>query len=116
MLCKSPQLLREREREKERERKGLVAAAPWWLPVRGADWRHPEGLDSSITNRLDHPVLHVSWGDGLAYCSWTHKRLSGSMPAEVAYSTVYWAVSPASSKKQLVTQPVCPRALVALVM
>ncbi|XP_013987751.1 sulfatase-modifying factor 1 isoform X1 [Salmo salar] len=53
-----------------------VAAAPWWLPVRGADWRHPEGPDSSITgSRLDHPVLHVSWQDAVAYCSWAHKRL-----------------------------------------
>ncbi|KAK7878435.1 hypothetical protein WMY93_034322 [Mugilogobius chulae] len=38
-----------------------VAAAPWWLPVKGADWRHPEGKDSNITDRLEHPVLHVSW-------------------------------------------------------
>ncbi|XP_046882485.1 formylglycine-generating enzyme isoform X1 [Hypomesus transpacificus] len=52
-----------------------VAAAPWWLPVKGADWRHPEGPDSSITDRTDHPVLHVSWRDAGAYCSWAQKRL-----------------------------------------
>ncbi|CAK6955680.1 formylglycine-generating enzyme [Scomber scombrus] len=52
-----------------------VAAAPWWLPVKGANWRHPEGLDSNITDRLDHPVLHVSWADAVAYCSWTNKKL-----------------------------------------
>ena len=23
-----------------------VAAAPWWLPVKGADWRHPAGPDT----------------------------------------------------------------------
>ncbi|XP_056293829.1 formylglycine-generating enzyme isoform X2 [Pseudoliparis swirei] len=27
-----------------------VAAAPWWLPVKGANWRHPEGPDSNITD------------------------------------------------------------------
>ncbi|XP_030586336.1 formylglycine-generating enzyme [Archocentrus centrarchus] len=52
-----------------------VAAAPWWLPVKGASWRHPEGPDSNITARLDHPVLHVSWTDAVAYCSWANKRL-----------------------------------------
>lgn len=26
-----------------------VTQAPWWLPVRRATWRHPEGPDSNIT-------------------------------------------------------------------
>ncbi|XP_075039851.1 formylglycine-generating enzyme [Mixophyes fleayi] len=52
-----------------------VAQAPWWLPVKGADWRHPEGLDSDISERMDHPVLHVSWNDASAFCSWAGKRL-----------------------------------------
>ncbi|XP_072790774.1 formylglycine-generating enzyme isoform X2 [Taeniopygia guttata] len=52
-----------------------VAAAPWWLPVKGASWRHPEGPDSSISSRMDHPVLHVSWNDAVAFCTWAGKRL-----------------------------------------
>ncbi|KAG7326094.1 hypothetical protein KOW79_009495 [Hemibagrus wyckioides] len=52
-----------------------VAAAPWWSPVKGADWRRPEGPDSSITRRMDHPVLHVSWTDAWAYCEWAGRRL-----------------------------------------
>ncbi|XP_054585925.1 formylglycine-generating enzyme isoform X1 [Eptesicus fuscus] len=52
-----------------------VAAAPWWLPVKGASWRHPEGPDSTVLHRPDHPVLHVSWNDAAAYCAWAGKRL-----------------------------------------
>ncbi|XP_041946680.1 formylglycine-generating enzyme [Alosa sapidissima] len=52
-----------------------VAAAPWWLPVKGASWRHPEGPGSSISDRLDHPVLHVSWNDAQSYCKWAKRRL-----------------------------------------
>ena len=52
-----------------------VAAAPWWRQVEGADWRHPEGPQSNTNDRADHPVVHVSWGDALAYCEWAGVRL-----------------------------------------
>ena len=52
-----------------------VAQAPWWRQVHGADWRHPEGAGSSLTDRMDHPVVHVSWRDAVAYCRWAGLRL-----------------------------------------
>jgi sulfatase modifying factor 1 len=52
-----------------------VGAAPWWLMVTGADWRHPEGPLSSTDGREDHPVVHVSWDDAQAYCVWAGRRL-----------------------------------------
>jgi formylglycine-generating enzyme required for sulfatase activity len=52
-----------------------VAQAPWWRQVYGADWRHPEGAKSSLDERMDHPVVHVSWNDAAAYCRWAGRRL-----------------------------------------
>ena len=54
---------------------GPVVGTPWWRGVRGADWRHPGGRDSGIDDRLDHPVVHVSWDDAAAYCRWAGRRL-----------------------------------------
>lgn len=48
---------------------------PWWVAVRGADWRHPGGPRSSITDLQNHPVVHVSWNDTSAYCRWAGTRL-----------------------------------------
>jgi sulfatase modifying factor 1 len=48
---------------------------PWWCGVRGAYWRAPEGPASDLDGRWDHPVVHVSWDDALAYCRWAGRRL-----------------------------------------
>jgi formylglycine-generating enzyme len=47
----------------------------WWSWTHGADWRHPEGPDSSIEDRMDHPVVQVAWEDAQAYARWAGKRL-----------------------------------------
>ncbi|MEM0983786.1 MAG: formylglycine-generating enzyme family protein [Planctomycetota bacterium] len=47
----------------------------WWVWTKGADWRHPEGPGSSIDDRMDHPVVQVSWEDAKAYAEWAGKRL-----------------------------------------
>jgi len=52
-----------------------VAATPWWHQIHGADWAHPEGPDSGIDGREQHPVTHVSWNDANAFARWCGGRL-----------------------------------------
>jgi sulfatase modifying factor 1 len=52
-----------------------AAQAPWWRQVFGASWRYPEGPLSSIEDRMDHPVVHISWTDAASYCAWAGMRL-----------------------------------------
>lgn len=50
-------------------------AAPWWRNVSGACWHSPEGSGSSINDRWDHPVVHITRSDAMAFCRWSDKRL-----------------------------------------
>ena len=47
----------------------------WWKWCEHASWKHPNGPGSSIKDKMDHPVIHVSWHDANAYAQWAGKRL-----------------------------------------
>ena len=60
---------------KPNERVDLRNHYNWWTYVPGADWRHPEGPNSSIKDRSQHPVVHIAYDDAEAYAKWIRKEL-----------------------------------------
>ena len=53
----------------------------WWKYIAGAEWRHPEGPESSIKGKGDYPVVQICYEDAAAYAKWAGKRL----PTEAEY-------------------------------
>jgi formylglycine-generating enzyme required for sulfatase activity len=47
----------------------------WWRFLAGADWRHPQGPDSSLAGRDNHPVVHLAYADVEAYAQWAGKQI-----------------------------------------
>jgi formylglycine-generating enzyme required for sulfatase activity len=47
----------------------------WWTYLPGANWRHPEGPQSSLKGRERYPVVDISYQDAAAYAKWAGKRL-----------------------------------------
>ncbi|TPN83361.1 formylglycine-generating enzyme family protein [Aquimarina algicola] len=56
----------------------------WWKWIKGASWKNPQGLQSSIENKDNHPVVQISWEDAKAYLDWAGKRFPTNAEWEYA--------------------------------
>jgi formylglycine-generating enzyme len=56
----------------------------WWSYVKDANWRCPEGPQSSLAGLDRHPVVHVAYDDAVAYATWgagaCRPKRNGSLP------------------------------------
>lgn len=86
-----------------KEVKGLDNYMQWWQYIPGANWKHPEGPDSSIEGKENHPVTQLAYQDAEAYATWAGKRMPTEAEWEYAAKagkhtdeTYYWG----SEKKE----------------
>lgn len=63
-------------------KKGLLQT--WWQFIPGANWKHPQGPDSSIDGLENHPVVHITYQDAMAYAKWKGRTLPTEAQFEYA--------------------------------
>ena len=58
----------------EKENSSLVFDGKKFVDREGVNWRHDVLGSERSQNELNHPVLHVSWNDAVAYCRWLSEK------------------------------------------
>lgn len=64
-----------------RQLQRLRLDSTWWRLEPSANWRQPQGTGSDWAAIPDHPVVHVTLADALAYAHWA----GGTLPTEAQW-------------------------------
>ena len=46
--------------------RNLIDYSQWWYWIKGANWKHPHGPESSIEGMDSYPVVHIAYSDAQA--------------------------------------------------
>jgi formylglycine-generating enzyme required for sulfatase activity len=78
----------------ERRGYGAVYGRDFWTTIPGICWRHPHPDLDAVTDRPQHPVVHIDHTDATAYAAWAGKRLPSEEEWEYAAHGPHWTAWP----------------------